>query len=295
MPKATKDTKQTIEKKEKINRKKVQTSKNETKKTEKKTSSTAETVKIAKSKKESTSKSAKTKRTKLLVSDISIKAKKGATITKNKLPSQSKKPSTKKVEVLEYYDLPYHYNETIVKLLYQTPTTLFVYWDISDEDKQKYMKQYGEYFFYNTKPVLIVKNKTLHYQYEIEINDFANSWYLQVKDSKCVYEIELGRKAINQYVTIPNNYLFVTTSNYVESPNDHVLIENLKPEITFQNVKTKQYYTKQFDPLSLEKIYKKENITVKKFYQKMYKTAFVDSKYFDLHNPSSGNPTSTFK
>ena len=292
MPRATKDTKQTTEKKEKLNTKKT-----ETKKAEKKRNTTTEAikkVKTTKTPKESTSKSVKTKQTKLSVSDVPIKAKKGAT-TKNKLPTQTPKQPTKKVEVLEYYDLPYRYNETIVKLLYQTPTTLFVYWDISDEDKQKYIKQYGEYFFYNTKPVLIVKNKTLHYQYEVEINDFANSWYLQVNDSKCVYEIELGRKAINQYVTIPNNYLPVTTSNDIESPNDHVLIENLKPEITFQNVKTHQYYTKPFNPLSLEKIYKKQNITVKKFYQKMYKTAFVDAKHFDLHNPSSGNPTSTFK
>lgn len=294
MPRATKDTKQAIEKKEKRNTKKVLTSKAEMKKVEKKTNKITEATK---NKKESASKSknVKTKQTKLSVSDVPIKSKKGVSTTKNKLPTKTQKQPTKKVEVLEYYDLPYRYNETIVKLLYQTPTTLFVYWDISDEDKQKYIEQYGEYFFYNTKPVLIVKNKTLHYQYEIEINDFANSWYLQVKDSKCVYEIELGRKAINQYVTIPNNYLSVTTSNDIESPNDHVLIENLKPEITFQNVKTKEYYTKQFDPLSLEKIYKKENITVKKFYQKMYKTAFVDAKHFDLHNPSSGNPTSTFK
>ena len=181
MPRATKDTKQTTEKKEKLNTKKT-----ETKKAEKKKNTTTEAikkVKTTKTPKESTSKSVKTKQTKLSVSDVPIKAKKGAT-TKNKLPTQTPKQPTKKVEVLEYYDLPYRYNETIVKLLYQTPTTLFVYWDISDEDKQKYIKQYGEYFFYNTKPVLIVKNKTLHYQYEVEINDFANSWYLQVNDSK---------------------------------------------------------------------------------------------------------------
>ena len=41
-------------------------------------------------------------------------------------------------------------NETIVKILYQTPNTLFVYWDIADSDRENYIKQYGENFFYIT-------------------------------------------------------------------------------------------------------------------------------------------------
>ena len=43
--------------------------------------------------------------------------------------------------MLEYYDLPYRYNETVVKILYQTPTILFVYWDISDFDRENYIKR----------------------------------------------------------------------------------------------------------------------------------------------------------
>ena len=37
----------------------------------------------------------------------------------------------------EYYDLPYKYNKTVVKILAQTPKTLFVYWEISDKDREK--------------------------------------------------------------------------------------------------------------------------------------------------------------
>ena len=36
----------------------------------------------------------------------------------------------------EFYDIPYTYNETTVKVLAQNPTTLFVYWDISDNHRQ---------------------------------------------------------------------------------------------------------------------------------------------------------------
>ncbi len=271
MQKTTKDVQKNTLKK--------QTTNSKTKaKTKTKKNKALQTSNIKNNNNKSNIKISKTKTAKHKVSDISNKSK-----------------INKKIDILEYYDLPYRYNETIVKLLYQTPTTLFVYWDISDEDKKNYIKQYGEYFFNNTKPVLLVKNKTMNYQYEVDINDFANSWYLKVNDSNCVYEIELGRKPINNYVSIPNNYLYVTTSNDIESPNDHVLIENLKPQVTFQNVKTHTYTTKSFSPFSVEKIYKNENISVKQFYQKMYKTAFVESHHFDLHNPSSGNPSSSFK
>ena len=82
---------------------------------------------------------------------------------------------TQKIEVIEYYDLPYRYNQTVVRVLAQTPTTLFIYWDISDVDRANFVKQYGEDFFNNTKPVLVIHNNTMHYSFEIEIDDFANS------------------------------------------------------------------------------------------------------------------------
>ena len=72
------------------------------------------------------------------------------------LNTSSKKAHTKvftkihKKEVnseVEYYDLPYRYNETTVKILAQTPTTLFIYWDISDMDRASYIQKYGEDFF----------------------------------------------------------------------------------------------------------------------------------------------------
>ena len=82
----------------------------------------------------------------------------------NTLPEQKeatkRTAKTKPVSIIEHYELPYRYNETIVKILYQTPNTLFVYWDISDKDRKKYLEQYGENFFEVTHPILIVHNDT---------------------------------------------------------------------------------------------------------------------------------------
>ena len=155
--------------------------------------------------------------------------------TENKEKQKNTTLSGENFSIAEYYDLPYRYNQTIVKLLYQTPTTLFIYWDISDEDREKLKEDYGEDFFEKTKPVLIVHNETKGYSFEVEINDFANCWYLNVNDSKCKYKIELGRKPFevmyNGEVTevkttpkITKSYIPITSSNEIESPNDLSLI-----------------------------------------------------------------------
>ena len=76
------------------------------------------------------------------------------------------KKTSKKIDIVEYYDLPYRYNQTIVKVLAQTPNNLFIYWDISDEDREKYKKQFGENFFETTKPVLRIFNDTMNYSWQ---------------------------------------------------------------------------------------------------------------------------------
>lgn len=218
------------------------------------------------------------------------------TTTKNmkSKTSSSTKNTKKKIEIIEYYDLPYSYNQTIVRVLAQTPTTLFVYWDISDEDKENYIKQYGEYFFNNTKPVLVVHNITKNYSYEVDINDFANSWYLHVPDSSCDYEIEFGRRSVNEYVSIPNNYMYIAKSNDINSPNDHILFDELSQLVYFRNVKTNETIEKNIVNFTfIEKIHKINSL--KALYKKMYPQEVIDFEKLDLRNPSSSNPTSSFK
>ena len=203
----------------------------------------------------------------------------------SKKESVKKKQSEKKVEIIEYYDLPYRYNQTVVKVLAQTPNILFVYWDISDVDKQNYINQYGEYFFNDTKPVLIVYNDTLHYSFEIDINDFANSWYLHINDANCDYRVELGRRPINQYAKI-ENYLYISSSNEMDSPNDHILFDSLNNNVYFKNIKTNVITEKNISLYFLSKIGKLYN--VKEFYKTLYKDENIDFEKLNLKNmPSS--------
>ena len=87
----------------------------------------------------------------------------------------------------EYYELPSKYNKTIVRLLVQSPTRMFVYWEI-DEDLVKYFES-TKTNYSSTKPVLKVKNITMNYSYDIPIDPFINNYYIDVKDPDCEYQV----------------------------------------------------------------------------------------------------------
>ncbi len=244
------------------------------------------------------------KNTKVTVKKVSS-AKKSVKLNKPKVLKKLSTSSLKNIEknyvnVLEYYDLPYRYNETTVKILAQTPKVLFVYWDISDEDRLNLNKRYGDYFFNDTYPVLIVHNKTLNYVQEVEINDFANSWYLSIPDARSEYSVELGRRFKEYAKRNPNmnhkedldKFLPITSSNSLIMPNDRVLINEVKPEVKYRNVKTNKESYK-----SILHILQNKNYNLLDFYS-LYKELYQVEDFinvFSLNNPSSGNPTSTFK
>lgn len=201
--------------------------------------------------------------------------------TKNSTKKATKKTvnnSNKKKNLsVEYYDLPNSYNQTIVKILAQTPTILFAYWDISVQDRQNLINKYSEDFFNNTIPFLVVTNKTKNYSFEVEINDYANSWYIHIPDSDCKYDVSLIRKPKNNNINIENNYVFITSSNDLQTPNDHILFENFSKSIFFKNVKNGLVEEKSIFSLSfMQNIGKIYNIY--DLYKKIYKDELKNNK-----------------
>ena len=282
MPRRTKEQIELDDKEKEV--KKAKTTKSTTKKTTaKKTTTTKKAVATTK-KKEPVKKETAKKTSSTTKKATKTTAKKTSVAKKTTTRKKSVKKQEKVVPV-EYYDLPYRYNQTIVKVLAQTPSTLFIYWDISDEDRKNYEKHYGEDFFNNTKPVLIVYNDTLGYSFEVEINDFANSWYLHVADSKCDYRIELGRRPIVKTEKIQDDYIYVTTSNEMQAPNNKILFNKEQKMVYFKNVKTGNITEKPINTLSfitnMGKIY-----DIYDLYKEIYQDENVEGIY-DLKNPSS--------
>ena len=233
--------------------------------------------------KKATNRASDTKKTTTKPSTVKAKSKKKKTQAKTLDSSQRMK-----IDMVEYYDLPYRYNQTIVKLLFQTPKTLFVYWDITDSDRENYKKQYGENFFENTKPVLVVHNQTKHYTFELEINDFANSWYFHIPDPNCKYIIELGRRSKNQEVSIPNDYLYITSSNPLEAPNDKILFQPKDGKIMYKNAKTHQLSQKDFGSITFMN-HLKHIYSISEFYHQIYEQEFLQEfKNHTMKNPTSG-------
>ena len=271
----------------------------ETKKTVKKTTTEKKTTAKKTTTKKTTAKKAAPKKT---------TAKK--TTTKKTTTKVATKETTKKLDFLqEYYDLPYRYNETIVTILAQTPKKLFVYWDISDKDKESYIKAFGEDFFEKTYPILLVHNEDLNYTFEVPINDFANSWYLDINDPRTNYVVQLGRKfkssdqmkninynAVRQEnINLQNDFIYITDSNKLESPNDHILFELLSDKIRYRNVKTGREFTKDLKSLSKELINSYPNEVINELYTKLYEDE-ITREDFGRKNPLSGElglPTSS--
>ena len=283
--KATTTSKKATAKKAAKTTKKATTAKKDTTAVKKASTSTKKTTA-----KKSTAKKASTTAKKSTTNKKSTTKKSAAT----KKASTSKKTSVanKTSFQAEYYDLPYMYNKTIVKVLAQTPKMLFIYWEISEDDRNLFKKTYGEDFFNNTKPVLVVYNDTMNYSFEVEIDDFANSWYLHINDANCEYHIELGRRPKSHEVQHQNNsayipyYVYVTSSNEMASPNNTILFDPNLKTIRFRNVKTGEVTEKDIKQFTFITNYGIFNI--KDLYKFLYPNESFEFENIVLGNTSSG-------
>ena len=276
--------------------------------TKTKTVAARKTTKKVEEKAVTTKKTTKKVETKETAKKAVTKTTKTAKTTTKKATAKTKTIRTKKVAELEkpeflqeYYDLPYRYNETIVTILAQTPKRLFVYWDISDKDRETYKKTFGDDFFEKTYPVLLVHNEEMNYTFEVPINDFANSWYLDIQDSKKNYVVQLGRKFKNleqahqvnydivkeEHINLQNDFIYITDSNKLEAPNDHILFELLSNKIKYRNVKTGEEYTKDLKDIARElgNVYPAD--AAYELYTKLYEEELAVED-FGRRNPASG-------
>lgn len=249
-------------------------------KTTKKSTNTKKTDVVKTSNSKTSSKKTATK--KIANKKVAAKSTNNKKTTTKKNVAAKKDTSKRKISntTVEYYDLPNKYDKTMVKVLFQTPKKLFVYWEVSEADRNKYLEEKGKEFFNNSTPFLVVKNITKNYSFEVEINDYANSWYFDIPDSKCEYTVELIRK--DNFSHIPTQ---ITTSNELEVPNNHILFEQNRHEIFFKNVKTNDVTSKSIASLQFIKYAGKAKrvATLNEFYNKFYD----EKDLYSANNPSS--------
>lgn len=126
----------------------------------------------------------------------------------------------------EYYELPNKYDRTVVRLLVQSPTRIFVYWEVSEDSIKSFESSNKDYA--HSTPTLKVKNVTMNYSYNIPIDPFTNNYYIDVKDPDCEYQVELGR--------ISNgNFTNIYTSNSAKVPRSTPVRVADSEEIIYRN------------------------------------------------------------
>ena len=261
--------KKTVEKDEKI-----ELEKSSKRASTAKSASSTKTKKASSKTKTATSKKANSSKTKTASKKKTTTTKKKATAsTTRKITSAKKKVVT---PTIEYYDLPYRYNETIVKVLAQTPKSLFVYWDISDNDRQNLVNTYGENFFNDTIPFLRITNENNGSSFDVDIDDFANGWYVPIEDAKCTYAVSLLRKQRPFRNKIVEYEIYVTTSNKIEVPNDRILFNPHTATVVYKNVKSNVITYKPAPAIT----------TVRNYYKENYKNENIE-EIIDFKNPSS--------
>lgn len=85
---------------------------------------------------------------------------------------------------------------------------------------------------------------------------------------------------------MPNNYLYITSSNIVEAPNDHILFEKQQNMVYYKNIKTNIVFSKPIANLILlNNLGKYHNIN--EFYKEAYKEEDFSNSQEIMRNSSS--------
>jgi len=118
--------------------------------------------------------------------------------------------------------IPYRYGDTYLTAMVRDPYWLFAYWEIGEAAKEDVCRRYGTRAWESSRPVLKVYDATNRYFFdsrqaaEIEINDFADNWYIHTGKPGHSYFIELSR------VMPDGTQIFIARSNMVTTPQDDV-------------------------------------------------------------------------
>jgi hypothetical protein len=141
----------------------------------------------------------------------------------NRLPYPTTLTRNSQVSGPRYFfntDIPDSYNETYMRAIPRDPQWLFAYWEISDSTRKELRGKMGESAFSSAKRILRLLDITdISYDgsnaqrfIDIEINEFANNWYVQVPESGRNYVLELG------LLTTTGRFFLVTKSNVATVP-----------------------------------------------------------------------------
>jgi hypothetical protein len=118
-------------------------------------------------------------------------------------------------------DIPDVYNDTYMRALPRDPEWIFVYWEISESSRSGLKGKMGEAAYHSSKKLLRLYDVTdrnydgsnAQSYTDIEINDYANNWYIRVPEPGKTYLVECG------FLTSEGRFFLAVRSNAVNVPH----------------------------------------------------------------------------
>jgi hypothetical protein len=128
------------------------------------------------------------------------------------------KPEIKEETHTAKLEFPRNYGKSQLNLLVRDPDWLYAYWEITATVQSEFSRQFGD--VWNTsRPMLRVyditdDNKRTYY--DIQIQDYADSWYIHVGRPNHTFFVDLGR------VLPDGRFYCIARSNFVTTPSNRI-------------------------------------------------------------------------
>ena len=129
------------------------------------------------------------------------------------------------------HQLPVKCDKDYITLLARDPHWLYVYWEISENRKILFLKEFGIDFAEKSVPVLKITNISKNESFYVRINDFSNNWYIHVPDSNNLYMAEIGRRVSEDF------FVSLLNSNSILAPGDSMSSDNTAYFINYTDLR----------------------------------------------------------
>ena len=114
------------------------------------------------------------------------------------------------------YYFPAGYGDTKITLLARDPYWLFAYWEVSENRRNSFIREFGSELWEKSIPVLKLTNISRNEIAYIRVNDESNNWYINVPDPGSLYSAEIGRLISEEF------FINLAVSNFTATPSDRI-------------------------------------------------------------------------
>jgi len=115
-------------------------------------------------------------------------------------------------------EFPRSYGKNQLTLLVRDPEWLYAYWEITATVQSEFSRQFGD-IWNLSRPTLRVYDVTDENKktfYDIQIQDYAESWYIHVGKPNHTFFVDLGR------VLPDGRFYCIARSNFVTTPSNRI-------------------------------------------------------------------------